>query len=347
MPHQRKSSIGRRKLLGYGAGTAGLLATGLVPGRGYAQQAATQTVNFQLGWITGGNQLGEVVAKQMGFYEQEKLNVVIQPGGPSIDGVAIVASGKFELGQVSSSPSLMHAASQGLPIKCFAVGAQEHPFTYFSLGKKPVRTPQDLIGKKIATQATAKILLSALLKKNNIPENKVEVIVGGADMTPLVAGQVDVFTGWLTNTTALKPLGKDRVDLRLWDSGVKLYALPYYATNDTLTKKAEMVAAFVRASAKGWEWAYSNRAKAVDMLIKEYPNLVKADELEAADVMLKYEFTPATKANGWGQMEMSNWAEQIKLYDDLKQFSAGAPKVEAVATMAILNATKDKRPKIG
>ena len=155
------------------------------------------------------------------------------------------------------------------------------------------------------------------------------------------------FTGWLTNTTAIKPLGKDRVDLRLWDSGIKLYALPYYATNDTLTKKAEMVAAFTRATAKGWEWANSNREKAVDLLVKEYPNLVKADEVEAADVMLKFEFTAATKANGWGQMEMANWAEQIKVYDELKQFSAGAPKVEAVATTAILDATKDKRPKIG
>jgi NitT/TauT family transport system substrate-binding protein len=346
MAHQRKSSIGRRKLLGYGAAT-GLLATGLVPGRSYAQQAKTTTVNLQLGWITGGNQLGEVVAKQMGFYEEEKLNLAIQPGGPSIDGVAIVASGRFEIGQVSSSPSLMLAASQSIPVKCFAVGAQEHPYTFFSLGKKPVRTPQDLIGKKVGIQATGKILLTAMLKKHGIPEDKVEVIVAGADMTPLLTGQVDVFTGWVTNTTALKPLGPDRVDLRLWDSGIKLYALPYYATQDTLTKKAETLAAFVRATAKGWAYANANREKAVDMLIKEYPNLVRADEIDAVDVMLKAEFTAATKTNGWGQMDMANWKEQIAVYDELKQFSAGAPKLENVATTAILDMTRDQRPKIG
>lgn len=346
MQHKRKSSIGRRKLLGYGAAT-GLLATGLVPGRGYAQQAKTTTVNLQLGWITGGNQIGEVVAKQLGFYEEEKLNLAIQPGGPSIDGVAIVASGRFEIGQVSSSPSLMLAASQSIPVKCFAVGAQEHPYTFFSLGKKPVRTPQDLIGKKVGIQATGKILLTAMLKKHGIPEDKVEVVVAGADMTPLLTGQVDVFTGWVTNTTALKPLGPDRVDLRLWDSGIKLYALPYYATQDTLTKKAEMLAAFVRATAKGWAYVNANREKSVDMLIKEYPNLVRADEIDAVDVMLKAEFTAATKTNGWGQMDMANWKEQIAVYDELKQFSAGAPKLENVATTAILDMTRDQRPKIG
>jgi NitT/TauT family transport system substrate-binding protein len=347
MTHQRKSSIGRRKLLGYGAAATGLLASGLVPVRSHAQQAKTTPVNLQLGWITGGNQLGEVVAKQLGYYEEEKLNLTIQPGGPSIDGVAIVASGRFEIGQVSSSPSLMLAASQSIPVKCFAVGAQEHPYTFFSLGKKPVKTPQDLIGKKVGIQATGKILLTAMLKKHGIPEDKVEVVVAGADMTPLLTGQVDVFTGWVTNTTALKPLGPDRVDLRLWDSGIKLYALPYYATQDTLTKKAEMVAAFVRATAKGWQYANANREKAVDMLIKEYPNLVRADEIEAADVMLKVEFTAATKANGWGQMDMANWKEQIAVYDELKQFSAGAPKLENVATTAILDMTRDQRPKIG
>jgi len=347
MTNKRTNSIGRRRVLGYGAAATAFAAAALRPTGGWTQAAKTTPVNLQIGWITGGNQLGEVAAKAMGFYEEEGLALTIQPGGPSIDGVAIVASGKFEIGQVSSSPSLMLAASQGLPIKCFAVGAQEHPYTFFSLGKKPVKTAQELVGKKVGIQATGKILLTAMLKKNNIPEDKVEVVVAGADMTPLLSGQVDVFTGWLTNTTALKPLGPDRVDLRLWDSGIKLYALPYYATNDTLTKKAEMLAAFVRATGKGWAYAHANREKAVDALVKEYPNLVRADEIAAADVMLAYEFTAATKANGWGQMDMNNWKEQIAVYDDLKQFTAGAPKLEAVATTAILDMTKDKRPKIG
>ena len=61
-------------------------------------------------------------------------------------------------------------------------------------------------------------------------------------MSPLLTGQVDVVTGWLTNTTALKVLGEQRVDLRLWDTGVRLYPLPYYATNDTLSKKADALA---------------------------------------------------------------------------------------------------------
>lgn len=327
------------KLAGAASAAAGLAA---VP-RGVWAQAKTTTVNMQIGWLTGGNQIGEVCAQRLGYYEEERLNLVIQPGGPSIDGVAIVASGRYEIGQVSSSPSLMLAASQGIPVTCFAVGAAEHPYAFYSLPRAPVRKPQDLVGKKVGIQATGRILLTAVLKKNNIPEKDVTVVVVGADMTPLLTGQVDVFTGWLTNTTALKPLGPDRIDLRLWDAGVKLYALPYYATQDTLSKRPELLQAFLRATAKGWKYARENPEKAVDLLVKEYPNLNRNDEIDAAAVMLRYAFTDASLKNGFGAMDLDNWKAQIALYEELKEFSAGPPTLDAVATMSILDATRDAR----
>ena len=112
---QLGSSIRRRSLLKTGAAATGFAATSLLPAGGFAQ-AKTQTVNLQLGWLAGNNQVGEVAAKHLGYFEEEKLSLVIQPGGPSIDGVAIVASGRCEIGQVSSSPSLMLAASQKIAV---------------------------------------------------------------------------------------------------------------------------------------------------------------------------------------------------------------------------------------
>jgi NitT/TauT family transport system substrate-binding protein len=339
--------ISRRGVLKAGAGLAGALALPtIVTSRGMAA-GGTQAVNMQLGWITGGNQIGEVAAKRLGYFEEEKINFAIQPGGPSIDGVAIVASGRYEVGQVSSSPSLMLASSQGIPVTCFATGAQKHPYAFFSLAKNPIRKPEDMIGKKIGIQATGQILLTALLKKHNIPEDKVEKVIVGSDMTPLISGQCDAITGWETNTTALKVLGPDYVSMRLWDEGIQLYGLPYYATQDTLKNKAELLAAFLRAAGKGWAYCKANPEKAVDLLVKEYPNLVKPDELAAEPIMLSYEFTDRTKTEGWGSFDMKVWEEQIRTYDDLKQFSAGAPKLENVATTAILDMTKDSRPKIG
>ena len=343
--NSQSKRLTRRAALALGGASAATFGAGLVGLKVGAQ--SRPVVNLQLGWLLSGNQLGEACAKQLGFYEQEGIELRFQAGGPSIDGVAVVASGRFDVGQVSSSPSLMLAVSQDLPIRCFAVGAQQHPYTFFSLKKKPVREPKDLVGKKIGVQATGVILLRALLAKNKIPESEVQIVTIGADMSPLMTGQVDVITGWLTNTTALNVVGDQRVDMRLWDTGVHLYALPYYATVQTIRSRGDVLAKFVRATAKGWQYAFDNRAKAVDLLIKEFPNLDRADELAAADVMMSFVFNANTKANGWGAMDPQVWKDQIELYASLGQFSKRVPALEEVMTLEILQATGNARPRIG
>ena len=337
--------LNRRRLLGATASAGALASAGaFLSIDAFAQDKAK--VNMQLGWIAGGNQIAEVCAKRLGYYEAEGLDFAIQPGGPAIDGVAIVASGRFEVGQVSSSPSNMLAVSQDLPIKVFATGLQQHPYAFFSLKKTPIRTPQDMVGKKIGIQATGLVLLRALLAKNKIAEKDVNIVTIGSDMTPLLTGQVDSVTGWLTNTTQLKPFGNDRVDLRLWDAGVRLYALPYYATVTTIQKRPDVLQKFLRATARGYAYTKANPDAATDLLIKEYPNLTRADEKVGIDAMMGYAFNDLTKTGGWGTMDPAVWQEQISLYSQLGQFSKRTPKLEEVMTMEILTATRDGRAKV-
>src|SRR5207245_931594 len=256
-------------------------------------------VTFQLGWIISNGQIGEIVARSLGYFEAEQINLKVAPGGPHVDGVAIVAAGSAQAGNLSSSPSLMLARAGGIPVKCFAVGYQEHPFTYFSLSKKPIRTPQDMVGKKIGTQGTARILLRALLAKNKIKESDVQVVIMGSAMLPLITGQVDAVTGWLTNVSALRALGPDRVDMRLWDAGVQLYANLYYATDETLQKHADVLAGFTRAAAKGWLYAHQNPEKAVDLLVKAYPNLDRgAPGPDRAEPRTRLGRAPAVRRDG-------------------------------------------------
>ena len=142
----------------------------------------------------------------------------------------------------------------------------------------------------------------------------------------------------------LRPADRpDRVDLRLWDTGVRLYALPYYAHTQTITQQPEMLARFLRATARGWAFSNKNRDQAVDMLIKEYPNLNLADERLAIDSLMSYAYNAQTNANGWGAMDRNVWQEQIQQYADLGQFTKRVPKVDEVMTMDILNATREYR----
>tara|TARA_R110002049_G_scaffold307712_2_gene509040 strand:+ start:13443 stop:14489 length:1047 start_codon:yes stop_codon:yes gene_type:complete len=340
-------NLNRRTLLKSVGAAAGLAGAGTFVSVQRAMAQDTFKVTLQLGWLASNGILGEVVADKQGFFADEGLTLDIVAGGPNVDGVASVASGRANLGQISSSPSLMLARSAGLPVKCIATGYQKHPFTYFSLKSNPVNAPQDFIGKKIATNGTARILLDALLAHNGISQDDVEISVMGSDMAPLMTGQVDVVTGWNTNTSATSIMGDQRVDLTLWDAGVELYAYPYYVNDSTLEEHPEQVNGMIRAIAKGWGWAYENREEAVDILLERYPNLNREDELATVDLVLSYVFDAKTAENGWGTMNPENWQRQIEIYEDLGQFENDPPKVEDIMTMSVLEATADVRPKFG
>jgi NitT/TauT family transport system substrate-binding protein len=199
----------------------------------------------------------------------------------------------------------MMARGQGIPLTAFATVGQQHPFAFFSLPAKPVRTPRDMIGKRIGVQTTAQFLLSALLKKNGIEENQITKVVLGSDLSPLATGQVDAITGWETSVRALKVLGPDYVTMRLWDQGIRLYANIYYAPGERLAAEPQTFAAFLRAAGKGWAFARENPGKAVALLVEEMPNLTAEQEMIAAGVMLKYVFTEQTRDHGWGQLRSS------------------------------------------
>lgn len=339
--------MNRRRFLSNAAAAGGLAAaSGFIDIRaGNAKDVAK--VRMQLGWLVSNGVLGEVAAMKKGFFQEQGIELEIVPGGPSVDGVAGVASGQSATGQISSSPSVMLARSAGMPVKAFLSGYQKHPFTYFSLKNKAIKTPKDMIGKTIATQPTAFILLRALLAKNGIAEDQVKMVNMGSDMNQLITGQADAVTGWLTNVNALEVLGDNRVDMMLWDSGLQLYANVYYTTDDQIAKYSDVLERFTRGAAKGWGYVRNNQKEAVEMLCEAYPILDKPSELKAVGPCVDFSFGDTTKSAGWGTMNKENWAAQIKAYADLKQFKGTVPTVDDVANFSILEATTDVRKQVG
>jgi NitT/TauT family transport system substrate-binding protein len=134
--------------------------------------------------------------------------------------------------------------------------------------------------------------------------------------------------------------------MRLWDQGIRLYAMPYYATVETIERSPDVLAGFLRAVGRGWELAYHEPERAVELLIDEYPILRYEDELRAVHEILGYVFTDATKEHGWATMDRDNWSEQIRTYDELSQFTSSPPTVDDVMTLSLLEATRDARPRL-
>jgi NitT/TauT family transport system substrate-binding protein len=89
-----------------GASAAALLLAGA---------ASAEDVTLQLKWVTQAQFAGYYVALDQGFYEEEGLNVTINPGGPDIAPPQVIAGGGADV-IVEWMPAALAAREAGLPL---------------------------------------------------------------------------------------------------------------------------------------------------------------------------------------------------------------------------------------
>ncbi len=341
------ASLSRRGFLKGGA-VVGAIAAGsgaslLAPA---TSRADTAKVVVQYDWLMGNGQIGDVVAVHNGYFKDQGLEVEMIPGGPNSATLAPIVSGQAQLGQFSGVSQLLLARSAGAPARLFATGYQQAPFAYFSLPRAPVHKPEDLYGKRIGIQPTARATLDALIAKAKLDPSKLNISTMGFDMTPLAAGQLDVVTGWITNTQALAAIGPERITMMESAAGIIDPGNVYFATDDALAKNADLLARFLTAVAKGWGYSYEHPEEAVEITVKAYPNLDLAIEKKTIPLVLGLSFDANTKANGWGSFKPSDIGAQIDLMDEIGMFKGAAkPVLNESMTTAILERTAADRPK--
>jgi NitT/TauT family transport system substrate-binding protein len=334
------SQVSRRAFLA-GAAAGGISL--VLPDMAGAENAK---VIIKLDWLMSNGQIGDVMAAQNGFFKEAGFDVEFNPGGPNSATVPPVVSGQAQLGQFSESTQLVAARASGVPVKILACGFRTGPYALASLPKAPIRSAADLVGKRVGIQPTARVVIDAIIAKNNLDASKITVVNVGFDKAPLERGEVDAIGGWITNTQALSVLGPDRIDLLVSDMGLPSYANVYFATDEAIEKNAEVLAKFIGAVSKGWEWTKANPEDAVKKTVAAYPDLSLEWELKTIDQILKLSFDAATAKDGWGTFDPVKIEEQIAMFDALKQYETGRPKLEDVYTLKILDMTKDVRPKL-
>jgi NitT/TauT family transport system substrate-binding protein len=338
--------LSRRGLLAggaaLGAGFAGGRLFGAVPA---ARAQGLTGLSEQLGWLANAQMAGDFTALGKGYFKDAGIDLKIQPGGPNIDPIQIVAGGGVPFGNVSSVAVLVNARSRGLPVKAFGTVLQRHPFAFIFMQKSGIKTPKDFEGKTIGIQATARPLLDAVLAKYNIPQDKVKVLFVGGDTRPLITGQVDVITGWIIDAPqveAVRQAGSYSY-FKLWDLGIRLYAYTYFTTDRVLAGRKDLLARFLSASAKGWMYAAAHPDEAVDWTLKVAPALSRPLELQTWKNEIPYMTSPLTKEHGFGYMDPAVWKSISDTYFGLKQIPQPVPPSDVMTNEIVEMA---KTPKV-
>ncbi len=282
---------------------------------------AQTPIKFALDWKFEGPAAPYFVAIDKGYYKAEGLDVSIDQGNGSVEGINRVASGVYLLG-FSDINSLIKFRDNkaNAPIKAIMMVYDTPAFAIIALKKSGITGPKSLEGKVLGAPAPdgAYAQWPIFVRQNGIDASKVKIEnVGFPVREPMLAqGKVDAITGFsfssVMNLKANGVAGADIVTLMMRNYGVDLYGNAIMVNPDFAKANPKAVAGFVRATIKGVQDTIKDPAMAIDSLMRRNEIANKAVELERLQMALAQNFvTPEVLKTGLGNVDAARLTRSI------------------------------------
>ena len=303
-----------------------------VPARGATLTPAT----LRMDWALSGYQLPFYWAKKKGYYEAEGIDLEIKDGAGSAKATQLVSSKEDTFG-LADAMVTVNSIAKGMHLKSILMVVQEGGSAIVSWDEKPMKSPQDLIGRSIAAAADQKPLIDLLLAVNKVPADKVTVRVVSmqARNTVFYQHQVDGIISVVIGSpmdmivAAKEGKGAPVYLMPFSDFGIRSMATGAIAHDDTIAGKPELVRGFTRASLKAM--AELNNEQTADAATDVAMELSKAPANRRESVKLQWLATlprlqtkySKDKPLGWTATE--DWDACIDLLVKTEQLPSAVP----------------------
>lgn len=227
-------------------------------------------IDVQLSWILNEEWSGEMLAEEAGYYTDAGFDSVRLIAGPS-SGISELLSGTSDISLTDALSVGAAVAQEDVPVKILGSTFQKNPFTIVSSTDAPIKTPQDMIGKRIGVQAANSAVFEAFLTANDIALDEVEVVPVEYDPSVLVNGDVDGLIAFVTSqSVTLAAEGYPVNDLLFADNGLPFVAHVITTTDDTIANNREMLKAFLEAEIRGWTDAVADPAAGAQAAVDQH-----------------------------------------------------------------------------
>ena len=300
--------------------------------------AQARKVTVQLDWVVNGAHIGFFVAKAKGLYAAKGLDADINRGFGSADTAKVVAAGKADFG-VLTIPGAITSRASGVPVVAVAVIYGKSPESIVSIEPKAIRQPKETEGKSFAEApgGTMVAIWPAFAKLVGINADKVKYVAidPSAKLAAFFSGQVDFMFGFrpgLDDVAILRAQkdGKKLLFLPWEDYGWKSYGIGIATSDQVLNQNSKVVADFIDATLDGYRQAMENLEQALDILIKDNPEIDRNAARLATLFTLDGLLTESGREHGLGYIEPARVEFLIELLSKLLNFAP--PKAESVYT---------------
>lgn len=225
---------------------------------GGEENGSLREINVVLDWYPNALHTFIYTAIQRGYYKDEGLEVNIRFPSNENDALSLVAAGKAEIGLYYQQDVIQAVADQGVGIKSIGAVVQSPLNIILSLADKNIHSPKDLEGKTVGYAGTAlsESLVKAMMDASGADFDRVNLVnVGFHLMSSMTTGNVDATIGCLVNheVPQMEEEGFDVNYFMVNEYGIPNYYEAVFLANDKMIEgEPEVLAGFLRASAKGF-----------------------------------------------------------------------------------------------
>lgn len=237
-------------------------------------QAKLEPISLKLKWQHQFQFAGFYAAVEKGFYEEAGFDVTLVPHDGSEDLFAPVLNGTYEFGLADSSVVVRRL--QGEPVVIVSTIFQHSPLVLISLRDKGIRSPFELIGKRVMFQQGADdASIQAMLTTLGIRPFEYEAVPHNFDNFALIDedAPVDAMSAYLSNQPYIyRELGYDVQVIDPSNYGIDFYGDLIYTSERYMKNNPDKVVAFKEASLRGWQYALEHPEEIISLLQRRWGN---------------------------------------------------------------------------
>ena len=221
------------------------------------------------------------------------------------------------------------AVSKGIPIKSLAVLYPNVPTVLYSREDTPIRTPKDLLGKKVGLTPGSITVdeYRGLLKANGIDRSQIQEVNVGWDPEPLLGKKVDGLVNYEEMTPLELRVQGHRIALfRFADFGLRAYSLNLVTSARTLENQAEVIQRLVRGIVQGYEFVKKDPGEAAQIFGRLFPEKNREYIRESMKIVARLLGDQPV-----GSQTLAGWNETIKTLGQLGLLEKPVTAVDVTA----------------
>lgn len=284
-PRRRRRRYRRRRSLLIAAFAAaagvGIALSAWWPTSGETPQTSTvsngSAVTFYLDGRYGPEFAGEMLAEKRGHFASSGVNVVLHPGNSGEEIAALVARNRAV--GVTTGQKFLLARWRSEKIVAFGASFLDTPTAIFTLDQSGLRTPKDLVGKRMSYQPGSDdaIVFDAMMVQLGLPRGQIRHVPTKDGFAALARGDVDAVVAKIGQ----QPMPSDSDPARYTiikpqDYGIHVPGLVYFASSELAASTPSVVTRILRGIILGWLDVYADPAENAAVIAQFDPQFLNA-----------------------------------------------------------------------